>query len=472
MKNKATTPPFGIKDKIGYMFGDLGNDFSFLFASSWLMVFYTKIIGIPGKDVATLFLIARIIDAFTDIAMGRIVDLSPSTEKGKFKIWIRRIAAPVAIMSFLMYQGSIANVAPWIKYVYMYCTYLLWGSVFYTAINIPYGSMASAITDDPNQRTELSAFRTIGATLATLFIGVLVPAMVYVKDSSGNQVIRNNHIFSIAAGVCSILAIICYVICYFWTTERVKYDNAKPSHKTSKQAGTPLSDFFSSLKNRSLLSLILAALFLLIGFMMIMAMGPFIFPDYYKTREGLQIFNFITPLVTLFVVAPLSTVIAKKIGKKEFATIGMLLAAICYGILFFIRTDNLYVFLTFSVLAYMTMGIFNVIIWAKLTDVIDDVEIQTGKREDGLVYSLYSFARKVGQAVAGFAGGWALTAIGYSPKATVQTDKVLHGLYSVTTLIPGVAFLVVALVLIFLYPLSKSKVEENTRILQERHQQL
>lgn len=470
METKTNTPPFGIKDKIGYMMGDLGNDFTFIFASSWLMVFYTKVIGIPGKDVATLFLVARIVDAFTDITMGKIVDASPATKYGKFKVWIRRMAAPVAIMSFLMYQGSIADAAPWLKYVYMYVTYLLWGSVFYTAINIPYGSMASAVTPDANQRTELSAFRSVGGTLATLIIGVIVPAMVYVQDSAGNQIIRNNHIFSLAAGIFSVLAIVCYAICYFWTTERMKYSTVKEKNKETKTLGQTFVELFSSLKNRSLLSLILAALFLLVGMMMMMAMNPFIFPDYYKSREGLQMFNFLTPILTLFIVTPLSTVIAKKIGKKEYAMIGMVLGAVFYGILFFIRTNNLYVFLTFSVLAYMAMGTFNTIIWAKLTDVIDDVEVQFGKREDGLVYSLYSFARKVGQAIAGFAGGWALTAIGYSSSAHVQTDEVLHGLYSVTTLVPGIAFVLVALVLIFLYPLNKKKVEENTRILAERHQ--
>ena len=159
---------FGRRDKIGYMFGDFGNDFTFIFASSFLMVFYTKVLGISGGMVGTLFLVARFVDAFTDVTMGRIVDAAPPARDGKFRCWIRRMCGPVALSSFLMYQTAMAQASmPW-KIVYMYVTYLLWGSIFYTSINIPYGSMASAITTEASERTALSTSRSIGATLAGL----------------------------------------------------------------------------------------------------------------------------------------------------------------------------------------------------------------------------------------------------------------------------------------------------------------
>ena len=126
---------FGRRDKIGYMFGDFGNDFTFIFASSFLMVFYTKVLGISGGMVGTLFLVARFVDAFTDVTMGRIVDAAPPARDGKFRCWIRRMCGPVALSSFLMYQTAMAQASmPW-KIVYMYVTYLLWGSIFYTSIN-------------------------------------------------------------------------------------------------------------------------------------------------------------------------------------------------------------------------------------------------------------------------------------------------------------------------------------------------
>ena len=110
---------FGRRDKIGYMFGDFGNDFTFIFASSFLMVFYTKVLGISGGMVGTLFLVARFVDAFTDVTMGRIVDAAPPARDGKFRCWIRRMCGPVALSSFLMYQTAMAQASmPW-KIVYI-----------------------------------------------------------------------------------------------------------------------------------------------------------------------------------------------------------------------------------------------------------------------------------------------------------------------------------------------------------------
>ena len=186
--NNNANAPFGMRDKIGYMFGDFGNDFTFIFASSFLMVFYTKVLGISGGMVGTLFLVARFVDAFTDVTMGRIVDKMPPAPDGKFRCWLRRMCGPVALSSFLMYQTAMTGASMTWKIIYMYVTYLLWGSVFYTSINIPYGSMASAITAESDERTALSTFRSIGATLAGLVIGVVTPLFIYTKDATGIQV--------------------------------------------------------------------------------------------------------------------------------------------------------------------------------------------------------------------------------------------------------------------------------------------
>ena len=107
--NKNTERAFGLRDKIGYMFGDFGNDFTFIFASSFLMVFYTKVLGINGGAVGTLFLVARFVDAFTDVTMGRIVDSVKEAKDGRFRCWLRRMAGPVALASFLMYQSAMAG---------------------------------------------------------------------------------------------------------------------------------------------------------------------------------------------------------------------------------------------------------------------------------------------------------------------------------------------------------------------------
>ena len=168
---------FGIRDKIGYMFGNFGNDFMFTFASVFLMVFYTKVLGIGSGVVGILFVVARFVDAFTDITMGQIVDRMKPAKDGKFRPWIRRMCGPVALFSFLMYQYGMAEASMTVRIVYMFVTYLLWGSVFYTAINVPYGSMASVMSPEADDRAALSTWRSVGSLFANLIVGVGAPLL-------------------------------------------------------------------------------------------------------------------------------------------------------------------------------------------------------------------------------------------------------------------------------------------------------
>lgn len=458
-----STKPFGMKDKLGYMFGDFGNNMTFTFASSFLMIFYTEVLGIPGAAVGTLFLVSRIVDAFTDVTMGRIVDKVKVTKDGKFKPWIKWVAGPIALASFLMYQTSVAGASMGVKVVYMYATYLIWGSIFYTAINIPYGSMASAISANPDERTQLSVFRGVGATIAAMLIGTLSPLFIYTTDAAGNQMVRGGSTFTILAGVFSLIAIISYALCYHWTTERVRIES-----DTSEDAS--LSKALSKLlRNRSLLAIMAASVFLLLVMILIQSMNNYIFPFYYGSSAGVSLVNFLMPLVTLLIAMPVASKLTTKYGKKEVSSVVMFVAAAVYGVLYFLRPENMYVFMAGVIIAFMSVGIFNAVVWACVTDVIDDLEIETGRREDGTVYAVNSFARKVGQALAGGAAGWALTLIGYEAGAGgQQTSEVLSGIFNVSTLIPAIGFLITGLILAFWYPLSKDKTLENQRILVEK----
>lgn len=458
--------PFGLRDKIGYMFGDFGNDFTFTFSSSFLMVFYIKVLGISGAAVGTLFLVARIVDAFSDVTMGRIVDTCKPGKDGRFKRWIRIMAGPVAIASFLMYQSSLADASMTVKIIYMYVTYLLWGSICYTGINIPYGSMASAITDVPEERTSLSTFRSVGATLANLIIGVGGPMLIYVKDAQGNQIIRyDGKIFTIMAGIFSICAIICYAICYMCTTERIKVEK-----DPNEQQVSLIKTFQRIITNRSLLGIVGAALFLLLSSLTLNSVNNLFYADYFKNAGALSTYNLITMGSSLLLATVVGS-ITKKFGKKESAAVATLFTGVVFIALGFMNLTNVWVFVIIAAIGYIGVSYFNLIVWANITDVIDDVEVKVGKREDGTVYAVYSFARKFGQALAGGLGGYALGIIGYQSDAVSQSQSVLNGMYKLTTVVPGILFVCVALMLIFVYPLTKKKVEENVEILRLKREQ-
>jgi len=195
--------PFGIRDKLGYLLGDFGNDFTFILSSSFLLKFYTDVMGMDAAVVGVIMMIARFVDAFTDVTMGRICDRSRVTSSGKFKPWLLRMCGPVAVSSFLIYQSSLSGMSMPFKIGYLAVTYILWGSVFYTAVNIPYGSMASAISADAGDRQSLSTYRSLGGTLAGLVIGAGVPLLAY--DTIDGREILNGDRFTVIAGVFSFL---------------------------------------------------------------------------------------------------------------------------------------------------------------------------------------------------------------------------------------------------------------------------
>ncbi len=459
-ENKSVKP-FGIKDKLGYLCGDLGNDFTFIFASMYLMVFYTNVWGVSPSLVGTLFLVSRCLDAFTDVTMGRIVDKSKATKDGKFRPWIKRMAGPVALASFLMYQSSLAGASMTVKVVVMFATYILWGSLCYTAINIPYGSMASAMTDVPEERAALSTWRSLGANFASIIIGAVVPQLIYMADANGNQIIDGGK-FTLVAGIFSVFALICYAVCYMFTTERIKLEPAQTEEKTSL-----IKSFKTIVSNRALLAIIGAAIVLLLSQFMGQTMNQYLFANYFKDINALSLFNMVGLPLSLGLAA-MSGVIASKFGKKEFSVFGMFLAAAAYGIVYFMKVTNPWIFIGMYVIAGIGVTGFNMYIWAHITDVIDYNEVKFGERNDGVIYGVYSFSRKIGQALAGGLGGYALAFIGFNAAVQEQTTQVLDGIYALSTLFPAVCYGIVALIMLLGYPLSKKVIAENGRILAEK----
>ena len=458
MSEKNNVRPFGFKDKIGYMFGDFGNDFTFILSSSFMLKFYTDVMGIHAAVVGVLMMAARFVDAFTDVAMGQIVDRSKPTKDGKFKPWLRRMCGPVAISSFLVFQSGFANMPYLFKVVWMIVTYILWGSIFYTSINIPYGSMASAISADAKDRASLSTWRSIGSTLAGLVIGVGTPLFAY-ETVNGNTILSGNRM-TIIAGVFSVMAVICYMLCFKLATERVEV----PQNNTKFNFG----DLMKSLVTKSsLIGIIAAAILLLLVMLTMQGMNAYLFPNFYGNVAAQSVAALAGSLVMLVVCAPLATKLSAKYGKKELAIGSCLFGAVVYLICWVLKPENPYTYVVFYVVANIGVGFFNMVIWAMITDVIDDAEVKNGVREDGTIYSVYSFARKIGQALSSGMIGALLSVIGYSA-ATAFNPEVVNGIFNMTCIIPAIGFVGIALVLMFLYPLSKNRVEANVLELKKR----
>ena len=463
MKNQLTTRPFGVKDKVGYMFGNVANDLTFIMASMFLTVFYTDVLKINAALVGTMFLLSRVVDAFTDTAMGRIADKVKAGKSGKFKPWLIRMCGPVALASFLMYQTAVVNAEMWLRIVYMFATYLLWGSVCYTAINIPYGSMASVMSDDADDRAALSTFRGVGSLIPQVLVGVVMPMFLFEKVMvDGEEVsIAIPNAFPVVALILAVAAAGCYLLCYRMCTERIPVDDEK---KESVSFGQTIKALFS---NRALIGIVIVYISFLGAQMLNQTINNYIFKDYFNNTMGLTVIN-AAGFVPALALAPAAVPLSRKFGKKELGIAAAIMGSVSYALLFIMHTQNMWLYVILSILGSLGFGLFNLIIWAFVTDIIDDHEVKTGVREDGTVYAVCSFSRKIGQAIASAMGAWSLSLIGYVEGAAKQTEAVSNGIYNIATLAPAILYIIVGLVLAFVYTLNKKKVLENTEILRER----
>lgn len=465
MQKEKEVKPFGLRDKIGYLLGDFGNDFTFILSSSFLLKFYTDVMGVDAFVVGIVMMAARLLDAVTDITMGRICDKSRITPNGKFKPWILRMCGPVAVSSFLIYQSAFANEALWFKILWLAITYILWGSVFYTSINIPFGSMASTISRDPRDRQSLSTYRTMGATLAGVVIGAGVPLIVYEKSTVGGMTVSvlNGTKFTIVAGVLSLLAVGAYLLCYYLTTERVR-----PITNTEKVRRRGVRDMLMhAFKNRALISIIVASIVMLLAQLSMQQMANYVYPNYYGNAEAMSastLLMMLGMLIAAGVAKPLST----KFGKAEISAVSNVLAGGVCLLLFIVRPSSVWSYVAFNFISWIGLGVFSMVSWALITDVIDYSELKNGVREDGSIYAMYSFARKLGQAASSGLIGILLSIIGYNDKT--QFDPVVtEGIFNISTILPAIGFILLSIILWFWYPLHKKEVDENVEHLKALH---
>ena len=275
------------------------------------------------------------------------------------------------------------------------------------------------------------------------------PLIVFVD----NKIDANRMLM--AAVLFGILAIACYLACVTLTTERIEVPEKQP------EKGAFMKSLKGLVKNRPLIAILAASLLFMMNTMLVNSVNVYLFKDVFKNASALSIFGLLNTAMT-FVAIPIVRPLVEKYGKKELAAVGMLIAGAMYILLFFLPNISLTVFYVIIAIGLFGYAFFNVVVWAFVTDVIDYHEYLTELREDATVYSIYSFARKVGQALAGGIGGFAISAVGYNSAQKVQSQETLDGIYGLGTLVPGIIYLIIAIILIFLYPLTKQRLNQLT----------
>ncbi|MBQ7739961.1 MAG: MFS transporter [Eubacterium sp.] len=469
MEEKALTHGIGLKDKVGYALGDAGGLLTFSLIGSFLTVFYTDTLKIPLGQITVLMLVARIWDAINDPLWGAFIDSRKPTKYGRFRPYIFWFSLPMAVAAGLMFTKL--PFIPQSKYiVYAYITYIFYG-MMYTAVNIPYGSLASVITDDELERSSLSMWRSIGAGVGGLPGQILLPMFVYsvVRDAKGNPQldalgnevkVLNGNIFSIAVIVLAAISIFVYFLNFKMTKERITL----PKKQVEKKYNLfkTIKDLFS---NMPFVILCIVSMLLIAFQMYYQTAFNYLFKDYYA-KPGLYAVVTVCTYGPMAIFLPFMGKLIVKFGKKELCAFGLGFAAIVNVLLFVIRgsalAHNPYVFLAFTFFSGMGQTFLVLEVWALVMDVIDYHELRTHRREEGTSYSLYSFTRKLGQTLAGAGVPMLLKLIGYDADRVGlgQSKEVLDKLYDISTLVPAITLGVMAILLAFFYSLSKKKLVE------------
>ena len=452
-KKEEQVKSFNMGDKIGYALGDFGCAAFFAFVSSYLMVFYTDVLGISAAAVGTLFIVARIWDAINDPIMGALVDKVGTSKHGKFRPYVVKFGLPMVVVGILAFT-AIPSLPESMKLPYAYVTYILFG-MLYTAVNIPYGSLASVMSNDPDERTALSTFRNIGSIGANLLVMFFVPKVIF--NAQGAVTAEG---FMTCAVVLAVISSISFFLNFRLTRERIIHK----VNKNKKNIGQTLKGL---VKNRAFIGVALASFTMMAGMLTVSALNVFLFKDYFKAPKLTALGGMIGMLAS-FVIIPFAGVIVKKLGKKETSVLGALISSVTYVGMLFIPNLTALVYIVLSFVAGLGTGLINTIIWALVGDAIDYQEYITGERNEGTVYSSYSLARKLAQAISGGIGGFALSILGYQSGVVEQSASVGVGIKNIAIGGAAIGYILTSLILIFIYNLSKKKVAEMNKVLEER----
>ncbi len=382
---------FGIRDSVAYAAGDLGCNMSFALKGT-MAIFWTQFMKMD-LWYALLLIIVQVWDAINDPLIGSIIDADRHQYKrNKFLsyIWAGSIGLIVGgACCFLPFP----NAPVWAKFIIFIAGYVVWDA-FYTVANVPYGSLLSLISNDVKDRASLSAWRSIGSIFGNMLPMVILPFIIYDKDNN----LIGERVF-IAALIMGVLGFICFQFMIRNTEIRV---DTNVNLNEEQQKFNVFKAFLGFIKNRPAVGATVAAMGMFIGMQGATTAVTVIFQSYFKNVQisGIvQLFSMI-PIV-LF--TPLARKFVAKFGKKELATFGSIVSIIAGLGLFVVIPSNtgldLIIYIVCQLFFSLGLGIYSTVSWAMMGDAIDYNEWKTGKREEGTVYSLHSFFRKLAQGI-------------------------------------------------------------------------
>ena len=471
MAKEKQIRPFGMRDKISYAAGDLGCNMSFALKSTIMFVFWTQFMALGEELYATLLLVVQIWDAINDPLLGSMFDADRRRYKhGKFKTYIF-IGAAGLLFSGLFFFLPLPDADLWLRGTMFVLGYILWDA-FYTIANVPYGSMLSVITTDGAERSQLSTWRSIGSMIGNILPMVLLPMLCY--DAANN--LKGEVVF-IAAIIMGVIGLACFIFMLKTTTIRVEENTVTISENAPKF--NIIKAMGNFLKNRAAVGATLAAMAMFIGMQGSSSATTVLFQSYFGSDPALKEIAMkasgvimLISYLPMFFFMPFIKNIVNKYGKKEACAVGSLVSLIGAALLFIPLGPGLAGLVGYMIaqaLFGFGLGFYTCVSWALMADAIDYSEWKFGSKEEGTVYSLHSFFRKLAQGLGPSAVVLIMKALGYNGALEAnQPFPVAENMKWLVAALFTFSALVMFIAIAFVYNLNKKKVAEMTEELGQR----
>ena len=458
LTSPGTIRPFGWMDKAGYAMGDMGCGFSFQLVSTFMQLFYLQFIGLSTVDYAVIILISKAFDAVNDIVIGNLVDTKRIGKKSKYMPWILLGGVTLVIFNVMIF-APVKDFSYAGKYAWCLISYCLW-SIAYTMVNVPYGSLHSVITDDPQERVSLSTFRSIGAALPAIVIMIVLPGIVYSKhtDASGVevQVLKGETLLPVAI----VLSLVALVV--LWgTTKLVKERVVRDAEENVTGFKAMISSVKSFFTNRAMVGATIATVASVALFNSTMSLNNMVFQYFFKDagKVGIAMVGSYAPLIVFMVLIGRLT---KRFGKKNVIVTTMFVGTVSGIASLFvpISADMTGMIIYIVCLMGLNLGnaVFQISVWAIVADCIEVSYRKTGKSEEGSLYALYSFFRKLAQGIGQAAVSLGLFAIGFvEGENAVQSADFGDKVKNLYFIVLAVGSLIAFLSMKFIYNIGKKE---------------
>lgn len=427
-----------MKERIGYGVGDFANNMMYTPVNSFFTYFLTNIAGLGAGVVGTILLVSRLLDGVSDLIVGSFMEKIHS-KHGKARPWLLWWCIPFAVSLVLMFTAPDFGTTG--KIVYAFLTYNLAVTVVYTAINLPFGSLAALMTKNQTERGYLNISKMVFAFGGGMVVNAATLPLVkfFGNDSSAWQ--KTFMVYGV-------VAIIFFLIVFFTTKEAVTEEAQKSGTAEKVDIKKAL---VSLLKNKYWM--ILLGIFFLNSVVNAFIGVNVYYAQYIMNDDSLVGNLSIFQNIASFAAFAVCTVVIRKVGKQKIAISGVAISFIGYAMVL-LNPTSYAVLYTAAVIKGVGNAALSGVMYGMLADTVEYNDWHSGIRAEGLVFSANSIGQKVGSGIGSAVLGWVLAAFGFVSSSAAQPASAINGIRVIFLYVPLVVFAVMFVILLF-YKLDK-----------------